>query len=73
MLDRHISPSNDSLSLAVTVRLPQTASHSPPDPPVSLYRKVWICAVAAAAAAGSLLVVAAVGMYCLCKNCRKRG
>ncbi|XP_058618046.1 uncharacterized protein LOC131531355 isoform X2 [Onychostoma macrolepis] len=56
---------------AVTVLLPQTVSHYSPHPPVSLCRIVLICAVATAA--GSLLLfVAAVGMYCLCKNCRKR-
>ncbi|XP_077081473.1 SLAM family member 5-like [Siphateles boraxobius] len=50
---------------AVTARLPQTLSQSPSVPPVSVSLIVLI-------SAGSLMiVVAVVGIFCICRKCRK--
>ncbi|ROL50583.1 CD48 antigen [Anabarilius grahami] len=43
-------------------------THSPSVPPVSVF---LLALISAAAAAGSLLIVAAVGIFCMCRKCRK--
>ncbi|KAK7136708.1 hypothetical protein R3I93_016913 [Phoxinus phoxinus] len=53
---------------AVTASLPQTLSHSPSGPPVSVS---LIVLISAAAAAGSLMIVAVVVIFCICRKWRK--
>ncbi|XP_077083179.1 uncharacterized protein LOC143736324 [Siphateles boraxobius] len=49
---------------AVTALLPQTLTHSPSVPPVSVSLIVLI-------SAGSLMIVAVVVIFCICRKCRK--